>query len=77
MKEYIISFYQNGTANCLWTEAIPLQEIGRLEITRASHVEFNNTTQQWVVKDRKKKVRFFSKSRSACLEWEQKNFSNR
>jgi hypothetical protein len=25
------------------------------------------------VKDRKGRVRFFSKSRSACLEWEQEN----
>ena len=68
-----ISFNPDGTALCLWTEAVPLHEIGRLEITRACNVEFNYPTQRWEVKDRKGKVRFFARSRSACLEWEQQN----
>lgn len=68
-----ISFHVDGTARCLWTEALPLHELGRLEITRASTIEFNNSTQQWEVRDQKGKVRFFAKSRSACLEWEQQN----
>ncbi len=62
-----ISFDIDGIARCLWTEALPLHELGRLEITRASNIEFNNTTQHWEVKDRRGKVRFFAKSRSACL----------
>ena len=69
----IISFKPNGTAQCLWTEALPSHEIGRLEITRASNIEFNNTTQHWEVQDLKGKVCFFARSRSACLEWEQQN----
>ena len=69
----VITFAPDGTARCLWTEAVPLHELGRLEIHRASNIEFNNTTQQWEVKDRKGKVRFFAKSRSACLDWEQQN----
>ncbi len=68
-----ITFNAGGTAKCLWTEAVPLHELGRLEITRATNIEFNNSTQRWEVKDRKGKVRFFSKSRSACLEWEREN----
>jgi len=68
-----ISFHIDGTAHCLWTEALPLHELGRLEIHRATNIEFNNTTQQWEVQDREGKVRFFAKSRSACLEWEQQN----
>ena len=68
-----ISFTPEGTAHCLWTEALPLHELGRLQVTRASNIEFNNTTQQWEVKDRRGHMRFFSKSRSACLEWEQRN----
>jgi hypothetical protein len=68
-----ISFHIDGTAQCLWTEALPLHELGRLEITRASTIEFNNTTQHWEVKDLKGKVRFVAKSRAACLEWEQTN----
>jgi len=69
----IITFNPDGIALCLWTEAVPLHAIGRLDITRASHIEFNNATQHWEVKDRKGKVRFIARSRSACLEWEQQN----
>jgi hypothetical protein len=68
-----ISFNPDGTALCLWTEAVPLHELGRLEIHRATNIEFNNATQKWEVRDQKGEVRFFSKSRSACLEWEQQN----
>ena len=68
-----ISFNPDGTVQCLWTEALPLHELGRLEITRASTIEFNNTTQHWEVKDRRGKIRFIARSRSACLEWEQQN----
>jgi hypothetical protein len=65
-----ISFNPDGTALCLWTEVLPLHELGRLQITRASTIEFNNSTQHWEVKDPKGKVRFIARSRSACLEWE-------
>ena len=68
-----ISFQQDGTAHCLWTEAVPLNELGRLQVTRASNIEFNNSTQNWEVKDRRGKIRFIAKSRSACLEWEQQH----
>jgi len=68
-----ISFQPDGTAQCLWTETLPLHEIGKLQITRASNIEFNNSTQHWEVIDRKGKVRFIARSRSACLEWEQIN----
>ncbi len=68
-----ITFNPDGTALCLWTEAVPLHELGQLEITRASTIEFNNAAQKWEVRDRKGRVRFIAKSRSACLEWEQKN----
>jgi len=68
-----ISFRPDGTALCLWTEALPLHELGRLEITRASTIDFSSGAQQWEVKDQQGRVRFFAKSRSACLEWEQQN----
>jgi hypothetical protein len=66
-----ISFNLDGTAQCLSTDALPLHELGRLEIHRAINIEFNNSTQQWEVKDWEGKVRFFARSRSSCLEWEQ------
>jgi len=68
-----ISFTSDGTAQCLWTDAISLHEFERLEITRASDIEFNNANQHREVKDRKGRVRFIARSRSACLEWEELN----
>jgi hypothetical protein len=68
-----ISFTPEGTAHCLWTEALPLHELGQLQITRASNIEFNNATQHWEVKDRRGHVRFFARLRSACLDWERQN----
>ena len=72
-SEHIITFTPDGTVRCLWTEAVPLHKLGRLEVHRASTIEFNNATQHWEVKDQKRKLRFFSESRSACLDWEQQN----
>ena len=44
-----ITFTPDGTAQCLWTEVLPLLELGRLEIHRATNIEFNNSTQRWEV----------------------------
>ena len=68
-----ISFKLDITFQCLWTEALPLHELGPLEITGATNIEFNNADQKWEVINRKGRVRFIAKSRSACLEWEQQN----
>lgn len=38
-KEIIISFDADGNANTIYTEAIDLSELGKLQIKRASHVE--------------------------------------
>jgi hypothetical protein len=65
-----ISFKLDETAQCLWTEALPLHDLGRFEIYRATNIEFNNTTQRWEVKKQRGKLRFIARSRSACLEWE-------
>jgi hypothetical protein len=37
-------------------EAVMLDELGRLEINRATNIQFDNSIQQWVVKDRKRKL---------------------
>ena len=51
-----------------------MYELGRLEIHRATNIEFTNATQHWEVRDRKEKVRLFSRSRSACLLLNQTGF---
>ena len=63
----------DGIARCLWTEAVPLHELGRLKISRANTIEFNNSTQLWELTDRNGKLRFVAQSRSACLRWEQQH----
>ena len=72
MSEHTILFTPEGTANCLWTEAVPLAELGRLDIQRASTVEFNPTTQQWEVRLASDPgvVAFSHQSRQECLVWE-------
>ena len=55
----------------LWIDAISLHELGRLEIQRATKIEFNHTDAEMGVIDRKGKVRFIAKSWPTCLKWEQ------
>jgi len=69
----VLTFNPNGTGSCLYTELIDLHSIGRLEVSRASTIEFNNQTQRWEVKDHRGHLRFFARSRAACLEWEHNN----
>ncbi len=38
-----------GTVWCLYTDSIPLAALGRLQIRRASTVEFDNGRQGWTV----------------------------
>lgn len=59
-----------GLGLCLYSEAIDLASLGRLDIRRASTIEFNNQTQRWEVKDLRGQVLFFARSRQDCLLWE-------
>ena len=67
----VVTFDASGHGSCLYTELIDLQSIGSLEVRRASFIEFNNPRQVWEVKNLSGRVLFFSRSRSACLSWEQ------
>jgi len=60
----------DGIVRGLYTEAIDLAALGRLQIERASTLEFDNPAQVWRVFDRKGRGRFCSPSRQACLDWE-------
>ena len=67
-----ITFNLNGTAHCLWTEAVPIQQLGQLELHRASAIEFNGTAQVWEVRlaSAPATVVFADASRETCLHWE-------
>ena len=64
-------FHPDGQVRCLYTEALNLAALGKLNIARASAVEFDNATQRWQVLDCVGEVLFTHPSRQACLDWEQ------
>lgn len=73
-----IHISEDGTARCLWTEEMPLHEIGRLEIKRASTVEFNPDSQQWEVRLMGSKgIDFSHPSRAVCIAWEVETLNKR
>ena len=66
-----LDFTSDGHAHCLYDEAIDLHTLGRLQMRRASHIEFNGLTQQWGVRlVGEEAVVFADASRQSCLEWE-------
>lgn len=67
-----ITIAVDGTARCFWTEALPLHELGNLEIERALAVEFDNQLQVWRVFDPTGDCLFCSPSRDTCLAWERR-----
>ena len=75
MSHVTLTFKPSGTVTGLYTELIPLHQIGALKIHRLTEIEFNNETQRWVIKDRAGSVLFSHESREACLAWEHRQFN--
>jgi len=74
--EMTLTFTSDGNGHCLYSEAIDLHQLGSLACRRASHVEFDETGQQWqVLTPDKATVRFTSPSRQQCLDWERDNLN--
>ena len=69
-SETVLTFNPDGTAQGLYTEAIPLHALGRLRIRRATAIEFDDASQCWVVRDLVGGHLFHHPSRQRCLEWE-------
>jgi hypothetical protein len=68
---FVIQFDSAGNGKALWTEAIPLAKIGKLQVRRASSVEFNGATQKWeVMLAGQRRVNFAHRSRAKCIQWE-------
>ena len=72
MNEVAIIFTPDGTGHTLYTEAVPLGQIGRLSIQRATMIAFDNDAQYWRVYDPTGFPMFNSPSREECLEWERR-----
>jgi hypothetical protein len=70
-----ITIAPDGTARCLWTETVPLHELGRLNIQRATTIEFDNQAQAWRVFDAMGDCLYCSPSRETCLAWERQHLN--
>lgn len=70
----ILRFNPNGSIDCLYTEAIDLRALGRLQVFRATDIRFNEKSQQWDVRCAATgKLLHSDPSREACLTWEREN----
>ena len=69
-----LRFNLGGQIDCLYTEAIDLRVLGRLQVVRATDIRFNPHKQQWDVHAADTgQVLFSHPSRNECLSWEQTN----
>ena len=73
-----LRFNPGGHIDCLYTEAIDLHALGRLQVVRATDIRFDDSKQQWDVRDAGNgEVLFSHPSRTECLRWEQNNLQPR
>ena len=75
MTPHVLTFAPNGEGHCLYTEAIELASIGRLALRRATAIEFDETSQQWEVRDAGGALLHVNPTREACLDWEHRHFN--
>jgi len=76
-EEAVVLIDSGGELSGLYTELVPLHELGRMKTRRATLVEFCEEAQEWQVrKVGSGAVLFGHESREACLEWERRTFSN-
>jgi hypothetical protein len=69
-----LRFDPGGHIGCLYTEAIDLRALGRLQVVRATDIRFNESSQLWDVHEHATgQVLFSDPSRTECLRWEQTN----
>jgi hypothetical protein len=73
MKAIVLRIDPAAQVHCFYTEAIDLVQIGRLEVRRASTVEFNDTNQQWEVREPAGLLLYSDPCRARCLAWEQEH----
>jgi hypothetical protein len=75
MNATVITFATDGSAHCLYSEMIDLSRLGRLNVARASNVEFNIAKQRWEVRSRTGRLLYSHRFRAVCLAWEQQHFN--
>jgi hypothetical protein len=69
-----LRFNPGGRIDCLYTEAIDLRALGRLQVFRATDIRFCEKSQQWNVRCAATgKLLHRDPSREACLQWEREH----
>lgn len=58
-----------GEIRCLWTDELPLRELGEIQVARASNVDWDAAAGEWVVSVAGIEL-FRNASREVCLGWE-------
>lgn len=69
----------DGNINTIYTDEIDLYDIGTItNVRRASHVNFDNVKQKWIVIDAQTNdILHENKSRESAINWEIAHFSNK
>lgn len=68
----------DGTVKGLHTDLIDLSTMGRLQVERASQVEFDPTIQEWVVVNAGDGVQLFQhRRRKAALDFEREHYDSK
>lgn len=76
MNEITLQITPEGGIAMLHDDAVDLSQFGEIEVSRASHVEFSNLLQLWVVISAKTmKVLHKAPTRALALAWEKKYYS--
>ena len=75
MNTLVLTVRPDGEAGCLYSELIDLTSLGRLEVNRASTIEFNQARQEWQV-EANGEVLFSNPSRALCQAWEIQHFNH-
>lgn len=71
---HTLRFNPGGQIDGLYTEAIDLRVLGRLQVYRATDIRFCQKSQQWNVRSAcTGKLLHTDPSRDACLAWERAN----
>lgn len=69
-----ITFGVDGLGRGLYTEAVSLQEIGKIKLKRITRILFVPRLQLWEVRDMRGRVLHRAASRRACVDWEHEQF---
>ncbi len=71
---HTLRFKPGGQIDGLYTEAIDLRALGRLQVYRATEIRFCERSQQWNVRCATTgRLLLTDPSRDACLAWERSN----